>query len=678
MFEFDIIKKYMAPKWRHLSISIISLISTLVIALVVWLILVFFSVTHGLEKNWIDKLTSVTAPVRVTPTQDYYNSYYYLVDSISGDSNYNLKTIGEKRWTHRTDFYDPSHDEEPPTTWAPPVFDGNGTLKDLVKETFSSIEEISGVQASDYEVTAASLNLKLLRLSGDFPTQAALTQATYIGNLEPENQQLGQILVKHTPEDIQNHFMMLGVGADQLDDETNRFAYVDKTEVQSRLSNFFQNAEVKSLTTPTRGWQIPNNLWPTSGEIRGSATVRGREAVMVVLDRVEQMTPVRITFNQEGVVIQDDKGVLSSKDAMLIAPHGVKMSAAPVLEEIETVTRPWEMPYQLDFKIQKLRFSGTAQQGKLQFTDAILAKESDQSPLWLHQQSSKKFMIPEDQNLGEGVILPKTFHEVGVLLGDRGYVSFYTPTASTVQEQRLPVYVAGFYDPGILPIGGKFILANGSLASLIRSSHETSDTNQTNGINVRFADLDRADAVKAQIEQNLKARDLDRYWKVETFREYDHARDILLQLQSDKTLLTLISLIIIVVACSNIISMLIILVNDKKQEIGILRSMGATSRNIATIFGGCGMLIGMIGSLIGMFFATLTLYRLDLLVALLSKIQGHTAFNPLFYGEQLPNQISYEAMLFVILTTTVISLLAGLIPALKACLMRPTEILKAE
>jgi lipoprotein-releasing system permease protein len=56
MYELSIALKYLLPKKKQLSASIISLLSIAVIALVVWLIVVFFSVTHGLENRWVDRL----------------------------------------------------------------------------------------------------------------------------------------------------------------------------------------------------------------------------------------------------------------------------------------------------------------------------------------------------------------------------------------------------------------------------------------------------------------------------------------------------------------------------------------------------------------------------------------------------------------------------------------------
>src|SRR5262245_16614223 len=149
MFELSVACKYLIPRRRQLSVSIISLISVLVIALVVWLIVVFFSVTDGLEKSWVNKLTALTAPVRITPTETYYNSYYYLVDSISEASNYSSKTIGEKRLAMASNPYQPEIDEEIPSFWHYPDRNSDGELKDLVKLVFTSldkIQDVSGIQ----------------------------------------------------------------------------------------------------------------------------------------------------------------------------------------------------------------------------------------------------------------------------------------------------------------------------------------------------------------------------------------------------------------------------------------------------------------------------------------------------------------------------------------------------
>ena len=88
--------------------------------------------------------------------------------------------------------------------------------------------------------------------------------------------------------------------------------------------------------------------------------------------------------------------------------------------------------------------------------------------------------------------------------------------------------------------------------------------------------------------------------------------------------------------------------------------------------------MGALGCLFGSLAALFTLNHLDHLVAILSNLQGRAAFNPLFFGQSLPNQLSGEAFLFVLIATPLLSLAAGLIPALKASRIHPSSILRSE
>ena len=155
------------------------------------------------------------------------------------------------------------------------------------------------------------------------------------------------------------------------------------------------------------------------------------------------------------------------------------------------------------------------------------------------------------------MLLPKSFREAGILIGDQGFLSYFAPTTSSLQEQRIPIYVAGFFDHGVIPIGGKFVMVNPDLTSLIRSAYEQNDQSSA-GINLRFDRLNQAEKVKELLVDDFKKRGIEPYWKVETYQEYDFTKDLIQQLESEKNLFTLISVVIIIVACSNIISMLIL------------------------------------------------------------------------------------------------------------------------
>src|SRR5262249_54541375 len=157
----------------------------------------------------------------------------------------------------------------------------------------------------------------------------------------------------------------------------------------------------------------------------------------------------------------------------------------------------------------------------------------------------------------------KSFLDNGVMIGDKGYLSYASTTSSAVQEHRLPIFVTGFYDPGILSVGNKCILVPPFVTRAINASSTSFnlDKTQSNGILVWFDDLQQAGEIKREILSALEEQGLDRYWKVTTFREYDFAKDLLEQFQSDKSLFALIGIIILIVACCNIISLLVLLVN---------------------------------------------------------------------------------------------------------------------
>ena len=152
MFEFSIAFKYLVPRKRSLSTALISLMSVLVISLVVWLVIVFLSVTTGIEKNWLNRLTTLHAPIRITPTEAYYKSYYYQIDGLAAASHYTLKTIGEKAESLVSDPYAADVDPEVPFPRTP------SDRLDPVKTAFKELSTL-GLPFQDYEISGALLRI---------------------------------------------------------------------------------------------------------------------------------------------------------------------------------------------------------------------------------------------------------------------------------------------------------------------------------------------------------------------------------------------------------------------------------------------------------------------------------------------------------------------------------------
>lgn len=707
MYELSVACKYLIPRWRQLSVSIISLVSMLVIALVVWLIVVFFSVKDGLESSWVDKLIALTAPVRVTPTEKYYRSHYYLADSVSAASDYTLKSIGEKLHIAVADPYNPEVDEELPSSWPAPVLDEHGTSIDLVKKVADAFHAIPGLRApkiSDYEMSVANVRLRLLRsgaksdisLGPPGQTQQFMEQASYVGSFDADSKAIASALAPISADDYNNLLHMQAVSSDNVQEEAPDAVHrLESAPLRERLQAYFSAITVSELRTPPQGWRLPNALWPTDGQFAGLGVLRNGNIVRVILPTTKESAaqlarqlldhniltaPVELFFNQRELTVkrgdQAEEATVSAQPPLYLAGNST-LTATLIEPSLAQAAKPADIRFHVSVKVQGTTLQGNVSLGTLEVAQAS-PRHDGMALFAVPNQSQTGIVMPSSALFGESILLPRSFRDGGALVGDTGFISYYSPTPSTVQEQRVPVYVAGFYDPGIIPIGGKYVLTSHALIATIRSSQNQDDAHHSNGLNLRFDNIEEAPRVKEALSAALAAEGLAPYWQIETYKEYEFTKDIIQQLHSEKNLFSLISIIIILVACSNIISMLIILVNDKKVEIGILRSMGASSLSIAIIFGFCGIVMGTVGSVIGVSAALLTLYNLDFLVGWLSRIQGHDLFNPVFFGETLPNQISYDALALVIVTTAAISLLAGIVPAVKASLLRPSAILRSE
>lgn len=670
------------------------------IALVVWLILVFFSVTRGLEKNWIKQLIALTAPVRVTPTEEYFTTYYHRIDKYSEDSNFAPKSLREKLQSSQSDPYDSSYDPELPTSFPSPLRGPDGQLIDLVKEAFAAIEADESLIASDFELAYSNIRLRMIRrgASGMGWRERAVNQAAYVASFSEENPRIEDAMLEPNVEDLSNVLGMLEMSdRAQVGDDSAYLERVGADTLHERLERFFHAVTITALQGPPSGWRVPRDLLPQQANWQVCALLNGGHLDRILIPsqngEAKVWTQDLVAAGQEAeraqLIIENGVPVIRRADGReqgiiggvpLLIPHEQLLPARLQQASLENIASVDNLEFEVQLPIQ-----GSEIKGLVDYRSFSIGKAEQRanfadvaSPDWFYVNSDGKPRLPAEGDYGEGVLVSKSFRDNGVRLGDRGYLSFFSGTTSGVNEQRIPVYVAGFYDPGIVSVAGRFITLSHATASMIRSAQTQTEDPSTTGINVWCGDPARAESVKARIQKELQRRGISDYWKVETYRDYEFSRDIIQQLQSEKNLFSVISVIIILVACSNIITMLILLVNDKKVEIGILRSMGASSRNIALIFGSCGVVMGALGSILGTFSAWLTLRNLQGLIDLMGRLQGHVAFNEAFYGKMLPNELSFEALTLVWVATVALSLLAGLVPAIKATLLKPSAILRAE
>ena len=140
------------------------------------------------------------------------------------------------------------------------------------------------------------------------------------------------------------------------------------------------------------------------------------------------------------------------------------------------------------------------------------------------------------------------------------------------------------------------------------------------------------------------------------------------QLRLQKALIAVVVFLIIIVASIGIANILILTVAEKTEEIAILRAMGASQRQILTVFTLEGALLGVTGTVLGIV--------LGLLVSLYFKLKPFPLPGELYFITQLPVQIQAWDFLQVSLLSIITSILAGFIPAKRAASLNPVEILR--
>lgn len=150
-------------------------------------------------------------------------------------------------------------------------------------------------------------------------------------------------------------------------------------------------------------------------------------------------------------------------------------------------------------------------------------------------------------------------------------------------------------------------------------------------------------------------------------------------LQVERNVMFLILTLIILVAAFNIISSMIMLVKDKHHDIAIMRTMGATRRNMMKIFVLTGASIGVLGTAFGAALGITFALNIESIRQFLEGLTGTELFaEEIYFLSQLPADIDWHEVTVVVVMALVISILATLYPAWRASKLDPVEALRYE
>ena len=182
-------------------------------------------------------------------------------------------------------------------------------------------------------------------------------------------------------------------------------------------------------------------------------------------------------------------------------------------------------------------------------------------------------------------------------------------------------------------------------------------------VEIRIRDVKNSRAVAERLQRQLGfpyfAEDWTRLWP-----------NLFSALQLEKTVYFLVLLLMILVGAFNIVSTLVMVVMEKRKDIAILRSMGATQQSIRKIFLFKGCVIGVVGTALGVL--------LGLLVCVLIAQYEFALPEGMFLISTVPVRVYWSNVLLVTVASFIVCLLASIYPSRRAAKLDPVEIIRYE
>lgn len=192
------------------------------------------------------------------------------------------------------------------------------------------------------------------------------------------------------------------------------------------------------------------------------------------------------------------------------------------------------------------------------------------------------------------------------------------------------------------------------------------------GIGIRLQDVDKSPEIKKMIQAGLGAKYLVGTW-------IDQNRNFFAALKVEKTVMTIILSLIVLVAAFNIVSSLIMVVMEKTKDIGILRTLGLSAGGVKRIFLMEGIFIGLMGTLFGALAGVVLAMNLNPAADLLERATGIEVFpKDIYYFDKIPAEIQQGDIVVIVIGAFVLAVLASWYPAHRASRLLPVEALRYE
>ena len=317
---------------------------------------------------------------------------------------------------------------------------------------------------------------------------------------------------------------------------------------------------------------------------------------------------------------------------------------------------------------QGMLSNGQAVQGAL--VRGVLPSEEDRvADLGKSMQSGQlSELVSGEFNIILGTDLA---YNLGVSVGDKVVLMApqgqFTPTGVIPRLKQFRV--VGLFQIGMYEYdAGLALIHIEDAAKLYRMGEQVS------GLRLKINDLFDAPTMTAELNKSLQP--LGAYYITDWTQQ--HA-NFFKAIQLEKRVMFIILTLIVAVAAFNIVSTLVMAVTDKRADIAIMRTLGASPQSIMQIFIIQGALIGIIGTFFGAILGIVIALNIDTIIPFIENLfQIQFLAKDVYYISELPSKLEWNDTITIIVTSVVLSLIATLYPSYKASKINPVEALRYE
>ena len=291
--------------------------------------------------------------------------------------------------------------------------------------------------------------------------------------------------------------------------------------------------------------------------------------------------------------------------------------------------------------------------------------ESSVTDLAAGNEKTLKLLVPGEFRVVLGGELARA---LGVRTGDT--VTLIAPAGQVTPAGVVPrlkqMAVAGTFDSGHYEYDAALVLLHHEDAQRIfRLEGPT-------GIRLKLTDVHQARAVAAELAGSVSGGLVVRDWTQQN-------RTWFAAVQLEKRMMFIILTLIVAVAAFNLVSTLVMTVTDKRADIAILRTLGASPRSIMGVFVVQGAMVGVIGTLAGLLLGLVIAFHIDVIVPAIEQALN-ASFLPkdIYLISKMPSDPQGSDIVPIAIISLVLAFVATLYPSWRASRVNPAEALRYE